>query len=100
MTNEEWLEFSAEIWFCVFLHPSKKMGKRRRDRAMKRLQEQHPDIHQALWSLRSEEHTSELQSQPNLVCRLLLEKNEGEPNPVSDRPDGPPIPPKEDLMST
>src|SRR2546430_10289380 len=25
--------------------------------------------------LRSEEHTSELQSQPNLVCRLLLEKN-------------------------
>src|SRR3990167_8189618 len=26
---------------------------------------------------RSEEHTSELQSQPNLVCRLLLEKNRG-----------------------
>src|SRR2546430_4445579 len=25
--------------------------------------------------LRSEEHTSELQSQSNLVCRLLLEKN-------------------------
>src|SRR2546430_5738557 len=25
-------------------------------------------------SRRSEEHTSELQSQPNLVCRLLLEK--------------------------
>ena len=24
---------------------------------------------------RSEEHTSELQSQSNLVCRLLLEKN-------------------------
>src|SRR2546430_9842042 len=28
----------------------------------------------ARWSLRSEEHTSELQSQSNLVCRLLLEK--------------------------
>src|SRR5688572_32471546 len=27
-----------------------------------------------LRSLRSEEHTSELQSQSNLVCRLLLEK--------------------------
>src|SRR3972149_7663898 len=27
------------------------------------------------WSQRSEEHTSELQSQSNLVCRLLLEKN-------------------------
>src|SRR2546430_13422614 len=28
---------------------------------------------------RSEEHTSELQSQSNLVCRLLLEKNTGRP---------------------
>src|SRR5688572_32482371 len=27
-----------------------------------------------LYQLRSEEHTSELQSQSNLVCRLLLEK--------------------------
>src|SRR3989442_5997455 len=27
-----------------------------------------------LWSARSEEHTSELQSRPHLVCRLLLEK--------------------------
>src|SRR2546430_11772237 len=26
------------------------------------------------WKQRSEEHTSELQSQSNLVCRLLLEK--------------------------
>src|SRR2546430_9052030 len=26
------------------------------------------------WAERSEEHTSELQSQSNLVCRLLLEK--------------------------
>src|SRR2546430_3696319 len=26
------------------------------------------------WKFRSEEHTSELQSQSNLVCRLLLEK--------------------------
>src|SRR2546427_8308051 len=27
-----------------------------------------------IWRIRSEEHTSELQSQSNLVCRLLLEK--------------------------
>src|SRR5207302_2681036 len=27
-----------------------------------------------IWGLRSEEHTSELQSRENLVCRLLLEK--------------------------
>src|SRR5256886_4559087 len=31
-------------------------------------------IARALWISRSEEHTSELQSQSNLVCRLLLEK--------------------------
>src|SRR2546427_9320191 len=34
---------------------------------------------------RSEEHTSELQSQSNLVCRLLLEKK----NPIFVRGDGP-----------
>src|SRR2546430_11801920 len=33
---------------------------------------EHESIFQS--SLRSEEHTSELQSQSNLVCRLLLEK--------------------------
>src|SRR2546430_7571656 len=33
-----------------------------------------PAIGSALPKLRSEEHTSELQSQSNLVCRLLLEK--------------------------
>src|SRR2546430_8953569 len=33
---------------------------------------------------RSEEHTSELQSQSNLVCRLLLEKKN-----ISDTPTGP-----------
>src|SRR5690606_19564461 len=35
-----------------------------------------PDVNAFLQSgLRSEEHTSELQSRENLVCRLLLEKN-------------------------
>src|SRR2546429_7187520 len=32
-------------------------------------------------ALRSEEHTSELQSRLHLVCRLLLEKKKQEPNP-------------------
>src|SRR2546430_5763282 len=31
----------------------------------------------AFFAVRSEEHTSELQSQSNLVCRLLLEKKTG-----------------------
>src|SRR2546430_10313528 len=34
--------------------------------------------HQAYQVLRSEEHTSELQSQSNLVCRLLLEKKKNQ----------------------
>src|SRR5690606_39761987 len=34
---------------------------------------QSPELAEAaLWALRSEEHTSELQSRENLVCRLLL----------------------------
>src|SRR2546430_10178422 len=36
-------------------------------------------------SWRSEEHTSELQSQSNLVCRLLLEKKKDESKQASDR---------------
>src|SRR5690554_6894154 len=32
------------------------------------------ELSDALLKLRSEEHTSELQSRPHLVCRLLLEK--------------------------
>src|SRR2546430_2632027 len=43
----------------------------------------------SLEGTRSEEHTSELQSQSNLVCRLLLEKKKkrhGEQTPRSNRP--------------
>src|SRR5256886_11338007 len=32
------------------------------------------NVRLGFWLKRSEEHTSELQSQSNLVCRLLLEK--------------------------
>src|SRR2546430_10806463 len=35
---------------------------------------------------RSEEHTSELQSQSNLVCRLLLEKKKTTPQPATPLP--------------
>src|SRR2546427_5496042 len=34
--------------------------------------------------IRSEEHTSELQSQSNLVCRLLLEKKKQQPPPCEE----------------
>src|SRR2546427_8448838 len=36
--------------------------------------------------VRSEEHTSELQSQSNLVCRLLLEKKKNDRNNTVERP--------------
>src|SRR5688572_31124498 len=35
-----------------------------------------------IWVVRSEEHTSELQSQSNLVCRLLLEKKKHKMNAI------------------
>src|SRR5256886_11893250 len=40
------------------------------------------------WWQRSEEHTSELQSQSNLVCRLLLEKKKTIKEPTKTRPSG------------
>src|SRR5688572_31354670 len=43
------------------------------DQLVEPLVEAHPG-QSGLMLLRSEEHTSELQSQSNLVCRLLLEK--------------------------
>src|SRR2546430_5010637 len=42
----------------------------RKVRDRHQLDRRHPELRQ----IRSEEHTSELQSQSNLVCRLLLEK--------------------------
>src|SRR5258708_27250077 len=44
------------------------------DRKSTRLNSSHQIISYAVFCLRSEEHTSELQSPDHLVCRLLLEK--------------------------
>src|ERR1022692_3039370 len=45
-----------------------------RDRKSTRLNSSHLVISYAVFCLKKEEHTSELQSPCNLVCRLLLEK--------------------------
>src|SRR5689334_24458708 len=42
--------------------------------------QQRPDVGHMVVGLRSEEHTSELQSQFHLVCRLLLEKKKKKKN--------------------
>src|SRR3989442_11200005 len=48
---------------------------------------------------RSEEHTSELQSRPHLVCRLLLEKKKTKTN-STPRPSRRQTPPIDSLLST
>src|SRR5260221_6908807 len=45
-----------------------------RDRKSTRLNSSHTVISYAVFCLRKKEHTSELQSHSDLVCRLLLEK--------------------------
>src|SRR2546430_9174911 len=51
--------------------------------ARKAVAQQGPDSYLVL-DTRSEEHTSELQSQSNLVCRLLLEKKKNR-HPAGDQ---------------
>src|SRR2546430_8462428 len=54
----------------------RRQGRVEPDRPVLRLAELHPRCRrdERRHKARSEEHTSELQSQSNLVCRLLLEK--------------------------
>src|SRR2546429_4621292 len=54
---------------------------RQRQRVRRRL------LEQGIFGLRSEEHTSELQSRLHLVCRLLLEKKKKRPLEADTQPD-------------
>src|SRR5690606_41630439 len=57
---------------------------RKRRQVRKHLPSPRPDgVFVADTVLRSEEHTSELQSRENLVCRLLLEKKKKKKNAIS-----------------
>src|SRR5690554_7655096 len=53
------------------------------------------------YRVRSEEHTSELQSRPHLVCRLLLEKKNNNdpllPSILEILPEHPPFYPEDDI---
>src|SRR5690606_41382250 len=52
---------------CALVVPTSDASALDRERSLHQL-------HHTAWRARSEEHTSELQSRENLVCRLLLEK--------------------------
>src|SRR5690606_41517872 len=56
---------------------------RRPDERARRLRGTRPRCGRRRRSPRSEEHTSELQSRENLVCRLLLEKKKKKPSSPS-----------------
>src|SRR5436309_10209404 len=53
----------------------------------------HPHHRPERGATRSEEHTSELQSRENLVCRLLLEKKKGQQPPPATAAGEPALPP-------
>src|SRR5690606_41082065 len=61
-----WLENGAVHW-----SPRDPLQPRWPDEFARRCGEHHIDLGSLLHQLRSEEHTSELQSRENLVCRLL-----------------------------
>src|SRR2546430_9263547 len=82
---------SLGIWNHVLLiagmpHETKP----KQDRMMDFLTRTAPIVDFYSVSSRSEEHTSELQSQSNLVCRLLLEKKK-QPHPTPPRRLLPPL---------
>src|SRR5699024_12320782 len=63
------------LWRCTGAHRREPADRSRRSRGAagrERFGQVHPDAHPA-GNHRSEEHTSELQSRFDLVCRLLLE---------------------------
>src|SRR5256886_8811680 len=66
----------AHLLEVLPLHPALALVELRRDRVVAGVREapDHVLVVLTVTGERSEEHTSELQSQSNLVCRLLLEK--------------------------
>src|SRR5256885_7076985 len=63
-----------------------KLGAARRGQAAAHVRQAFPGPNVQPQSTRSEEHTSELQSPCNLVCRLLLEKKKTTPAAPTQQP--------------
>src|SRR5699024_2567935 len=75
---DDWVaDGRVEIWNHSASHASAESAAQLRDQivgGLQEIQEQLPAARGKVWGWRSEEHTSELQSRFDLVCRLLLEK--------------------------
>src|SRR2546421_2277633 len=61
-------------WSGGLRRPSSRSRTSARDRKSTRLNSGHDQISYAVFCLKKKKHTSELQSRSDLVCRLLLEK--------------------------
>src|SRR3989442_8734305 len=70
--------------YTTLFRSSMKLGEKLGREAMAEVLDEHPDLK------RSEEHTSELQSRPHLVCRLLLEKKNSPSKRSATRTSTPP----------
>src|SRR2546427_8769584 len=68
------VEDGGEATSGASVHGTPSRGRRRRRATRRARAPPRPGTPRASRTRRSEEHTSELQSQSNLVCRLLLEK--------------------------
>src|SRR5215813_14479410 len=62
-------------------HPRVEVGEHRGESLATVPQGHYPRVDEQDRGVRSEEHTSELQSRPHLVCRLLLEKKKKKKKP-------------------
>src|SRR5260221_1814418 len=65
--------FDGEVYIAELMDTGPQISTCR-DRKSTRLNSSHTVISYAVFCLKSEEHTSELQSHSDLVCRLLLDK--------------------------
>src|SRR3989442_3822449 len=80
----EAFEMTPDALHARFAHHAPLLATQAAERALEQARLKPADVGAVIIS-RSEEHTSELQSRPPLVCRLLLDKNKrnAEPPPSS-----------------
>src|SRR5690554_7034786 len=72
-------KYPENVFLMCGLHPTSTKENYKEELALVEKQLEERKFY-AIGEIRSEEHTSELQSRPHLVCRLLLEKKKKKDN--------------------